>query len=54
MLASKCLPIYNVSLIVLSTTYGAIFYEEYKQLKPLGLILFPVGTFMYLARSTCM
>jgi len=43
MLASKCLPIYNVSLIVLSTTYGAIFYEEYKQLKPLGMILFPVG-----------
>ena len=41
--ASKFLPIYNVSLIVMSTTYGAIYYEEYKQLKPIGMFLFPVG-----------
>jgi len=41
--AVKYLPLYNVCLILCSTTYGAIFYQEYKQLDTLGFIMFPLG-----------
>eukprot|EP00656_Telonema_subtile_P043656 TRINITY_DN4999_c0_g1_i2.p1 TRINITY_DN4999_c0_g1~~TRINITY_DN4999_c0_g1_i2.p1 ORF type:complete len:497 (+),score=98.26 TRINITY_DN4999_c0_g1_i2:195-1685(+) len=41
--AIKYLPIYNVCLILCSTTYGGIFYEEYKVLSTEGFILFPFG-----------
>jgi len=41
--AIKYLPLYNVILIVLSTAYGSLFYEEYKDLDIYGIICFPIG-----------
>jgi len=41
--ATKNLPIYNVVLTVMSTTYGGIYYQEYKTMTPLGLVFFIVG-----------
>eukprot|EP00658_Telonema_sp_P-2_P032823 TRINITY_DN24212_c0_g1_i1.p1 TRINITY_DN24212_c0_g1~~TRINITY_DN24212_c0_g1_i1.p1 ORF type:complete len:444 (-),score=92.50 TRINITY_DN24212_c0_g1_i1:63-1394(-) len=41
--AIKYLPIYNVCLILCSTTYGSIFYEEYRDLNTVGMVMFPFG-----------
>lgn len=41
--AVKYLPIYNVSLIVSSTTYGSIFYQEYRGIDTVGIIMFSLG-----------
>lgn len=41
--AVKYLPIYNVCLILCSTAFGTIFYQEYDDLTLLGTIMFPTG-----------
>jgi len=41
--AVKYLPIYNVALILCSTTFGGIFYKEMESLDTTGLIMFPLG-----------
>lgn len=41
--AIKYLPIYNVCLIVSSTTIGSVFYEEYKDLNLVGIVVFPIA-----------
>eukprot|EP00658_Telonema_sp_P-2_P065592 TRINITY_DN547_c0_g1_i1.p1 TRINITY_DN547_c0_g1~~TRINITY_DN547_c0_g1_i1.p1 ORF type:complete len:457 (-),score=77.38 TRINITY_DN547_c0_g1_i1:348-1718(-) len=50
--AIKYLPIYNVCLILCSTTYGGIFYQEYKVLSTLGMIMFPFGVFIVVLGAT--
>jgi len=49
--AVKYLPVYNVCLILCSTTYGSIFYQEYKGLDELGYIMFPIGVTIVVAGS---
>lgn len=49
--AVKYLPVYNVCLILCSTTYGSIFYQEYKGLDTLGYIMFPIGVTIVVAGS---
>jgi len=41
--AVKYLPIYNVALILCSTTFGGVFYKEMESLDTTGLIMFPLG-----------
>lgn len=41
--ASKNLPIYNVILTIMSTLYGTIYYQEYRTMTPVGIIMFFVG-----------
>jgi len=49
--AVKYLPIYNVSLILCSTTFGAIFYKEYEALDTVGIIMFPLGVAIVIVGS---
>jgi len=49
--AVKYLPIYNVSLILCSTSFGAIFYKEYEALDTVGIIMFPLGVLIVIAGS---
>jgi len=49
--AVKYLPIYNVCLILCSTTYGSIFYQEYKGLETIGYVMFPIGVTVVVAGS---
>jgi len=49
--AVKYLPIYNVSLILCSTTFGAIFYKEYEALDTTGIIMFPLGVAIVIVGS---
>jgi len=49
--AVKYLPIYNVALIVSSTTYGSIFYEEYKGIDTLGIAMFSLGVLIVVLGS---
>jgi len=50
--AIKYLPIYNVCLIVSSTTHGAVFYEEYKDLDTLGIVMFPIAVLVIVAGAS--
>jgi len=47
--AVKYLPVYNVSLIICSTTYGSIFYEEYIELDSLQIVMFTLGVSVVVA-----
>jgi len=49
--AVKYLPIYNVALILCSTTFGGVFYKEMESLDTVGLIMFPLGVAIVVAGS---
>merc|ERR1711988_2021008 len=46
--AVKYLPVYNAGLIVFSTLYGMLYYQEYKDLTVVSGVLFPVGCIVVL------
>lgn len=41
--AVKNLPIYNTSYVLMSSTYGGIYFQEYKNLSPVGGVFFAIG-----------
>lgn len=50
--AVKNLPVYNVFYAIMSTTYGGIFFQEYKNLSTVGIIMFPIGVFFVITGIT--
>lgn len=44
--AVKNLPIYNVSLTIFASTYGSIYYEEFRTMSDFELVMFAVGIVM--------
>lgn len=47
-IAVKYLPYYNSVLLIFGTTFGGLYYQEYKQLTTVGCVFFPVGVIIIL------